>query len=189
VETQLKTLMAEGMATIKVETKSQTRCVPLEHVLPPDQGADGGDGDAGEGDGPVAEDRLAGEDREYLADDPHAGEDHDVDGRVGVDPEEMLEHDRVPPLGGVEHSGAEQPLEDDQRQGDGEHRRGEDLHPGGGVEAPDEEGQPPPAHPFGAQAMNCGDEIDAGQMEEKPRMKTAKTASGTLVVVWVLNGT
>jgi hypothetical protein len=66
-------------------------------------------------------------------------------------------------LGRIEETGAEQAFEQDQDEGDGQHRGGQNLHPGGGVKGPDKQRQPPPAHPLGAQAMDGGDEIDAGQ--------------------------
>ncbi len=134
-----------------------------EHVVPPDQRAGDGDGQAGEGDRLVAEDRLAGEDRDDLGDHPHGRQDHDVDRRVRIDPEQVLVHDRVAPLGRVEQAGAEDPLGDDQHQGDAEDRRGQDLDPGGGVERPGEQRQAPPGHPLGAQAVDGGDEVEAGQ--------------------------
>ena len=134
-----------------------------EHVVPPDQGAGGGDGEAGKGDHLVAEDRFAGEDRDDLRDDPHGRQDHDVDRRVGVDPEEVLVQERVAAAGRVEKAGAEHPFGHDQNKGDAEDRRGQDLYPGGGVERPDEEGQPRPAHALGAQPVDGGDEVEPGE--------------------------
>ena len=43
----------------------------------------------------VAEDLLAAEGRDQLADDAHRRQDHDVDGRVRVEPEQVLEEHRV----------------------------------------------------------------------------------------------
>ena len=59
-------------------------------------------------DGGVPEEGPAGEDRDDLADDPHGGQYHDVDGRVGIHPEEVLVQDRVAALGGVEEPDAEE---------------------------------------------------------------------------------
>ena len=55
---------------------------------------------------PVAEDRLAGVGRDDLGDDPEAGQDHDVDGGVGVEPEDVLVADDVAAGGGLEEVGA-----------------------------------------------------------------------------------
>ena len=63
--------------------------------MPPDQEADQRDGHAAHGDEPVAEDVAAAERRDHLADDAHGRQDHDVHGRMGVEPEEVLEEDRV----------------------------------------------------------------------------------------------
>ena len=66
VASQLKTLMAEGMATANVRAlkimADQRRLAADEHVVAPDQEADQGDGDAAVGDEAVAEDVLAAED-------------------------------------------------------------------------------------------------------------------------------
>ena len=160
-----------------------------EHVVPPDQGTRAGDGEAGKGDHLVAEDRFAGKDRDDLGDHPHPRQDHDVDRRVGVDPEQMLVHERIAAAGGVEQPGAEDPFGDDQHQGDAEDRRGQDLHPGSRVEGPDEQRQSPPAHPLGAQAVDGGDEVEPGEDRREADMKTPKTASETLVPVRALKGT
>ena len=60
-------------------------------MVAPDQESDHGDADAGPGDEFVAEDFLARETGDNLAHHAHAGQDHDVDRRVRVEPEQMLE--------------------------------------------------------------------------------------------------
>jgi hypothetical protein len=55
----------------------------------------------------VAEDALAAEGGDHLGDDAHAGQDHDVDGGVRVEPEQVLEEKRVAALGGIEDADAE----------------------------------------------------------------------------------
>ena len=71
-----------------------------EHVVGPDEEAEDRDGHRGEGDRRVAEDALAAEGRDHLADHAHAGQNHDVDGGVRVEPEQMLEKSGSPPLAG-----------------------------------------------------------------------------------------
>ena len=83
-----------------------------------------------------------------------------------------------PPLAGIEQAGAEQPLGHDQHQGDGQDRRGQDLHPGGGVERPDEERQTPPGHPGGPQAVDGGDEVDPGQDRREADDEDAEDRQG-----------
>src|SRR5207249_6286941 len=62
-----------------------------EHVVRPNEEADDGDGDAGSRDEGIAEDGLARKSRDDLADHAHGRKNHDVDGRVRVEPEEVLE--------------------------------------------------------------------------------------------------
>ena len=66
-----------------------------EHVVGPHGEAEGADADRREHERLVAEQRLAREDRQDLADDAHRGQDHDVDGRVRVEPEDVLPEHRV----------------------------------------------------------------------------------------------
>ena len=95
-----------------------------------------------------------------------------------------------PPRAGSKSPAPKIRSQNEQRQGDADHRGGQDLNPGGGVEGPDEERHPPPGHPLGAQAVDGGDEIepgeDRGEAEDEDRRSAATM---TLVVVWVLKGT
>ena len=99
VAVQLKTLIADGIATRKLRNEKiiagVDRLAADEHVVAPDQEAEDGDREAREGDELVAEDRLAREAAIDLADHAHRRQDHDVDGRVGVEPEQVLEQHRV----------------------------------------------------------------------------------------------
>ncbi len=63
--------------------------------MAPDQEADDGNRQTGEGNPLVAEEGLAGEDGQQFADNAQAGQHEDIDRRVGVEPEEMLEENRV----------------------------------------------------------------------------------------------
>ena len=81
-----------------------------EQVVAPDQEAEHRDGHAGEGDEAVAEDRLAREDGDDLADHAHARQNHDVDGRVRVEPEEVLEEHRIAAQRRVEDADVEDAL-------------------------------------------------------------------------------
>src|SRR5882757_8314970 len=62
-----------------------------EHVVGPDKEADYGDGDTGAGDKRIAKDGLAREGGNDFADDAHGRQNHDVDGRMGVKPKQVLE--------------------------------------------------------------------------------------------------
>ena len=127
----------------------------------PDQGADGGYGQAGRDNGPVAENRLSTEHGEYLGDDPHAGQNHDIDRRVRVHPEQVLEHQRVAALRRVEQADAEQALDHDQKHGDADDRGRQNLHPRGRVYRPGKERYLHPAHPLLPERVDRGYEVDA----------------------------
>ena len=116
-----------------------------EHVVAPDQEADDRDGDRGTGDELVAEHRLARRGGDQLADDAERRQHHDVDGRVAVEPEQMLVEQRIAAERGVEDAQAEQPLRGDQHQRDRQDRRRQHQDDRGRVMRPDEERQPSPA--------------------------------------------
>ena len=60
--------------------------------MAPDDEPEAGDPGDREHHGLVAEDRLAREGRDDVGRKAHRGQDHDVDGRVRVEPEEVLPH-------------------------------------------------------------------------------------------------
>ena len=82
-----------------------------EQVVRPDQEAEDGDGQARERDERVAEDVLAREAGDDLADRAHRRQDHDVDRRVRVEPEQVLEQHRVAAERRVEDAEAEAALD------------------------------------------------------------------------------
>jgi hypothetical protein len=117
-----------------------------EHVVRPDGQAQEAYGQAGKGDHPVAEDRLAGEDREDLGDGAHRRQDHDVDRRVRVEPEQVLPQDRVAARRHAEEQSAHQAVERDQDQPGGQHRRGGQGQNRRGQHRPGEQRQSPEGH-------------------------------------------
>lgn len=84
-----------------------------------------------------------------------------------VDPEQVLVQERIPALGGVEETDAEQAFDEDQGHGDAQHRRGQKLNPGRCIERPGEERELAPAHLRSTQAMDGGDEIEPRQNGRK----------------------
>ena len=78
-----------------------------KHVVAPDEEADAGDSNRRPGDEFVTEDFLAGVTGDQLADHAHAGQDHDVDGRMRVEPEQVLEQQRVAAARRIENAYAE----------------------------------------------------------------------------------
>ena len=107
-----------------------------EHVVRPDREPEDHDRHQREGHHPVAEDRLAGVGRDDLADDPEARQHHDVDGRVRVEPEDVLVHQHVAARRRVEEVGADRAVEQheelragDERRGDHDQQRGREVRP------------------------------------------------------------
>ena len=136
--------------------------------MAPNQKADDRDADAGSGDEAVAEDALAREAGHHFADDAHARQNHDVDGRMRVEPEHVLEQDGIAADGGIEDADMEAALQSHQRQRDGDHRRAQHLDQRGGVVGPDEERQAAPGHPGRAHLVDGDDEVQARQNGRKP---------------------
>ena len=66
----------------------------------------------------------------------HARQDHDVHGRVRVEPEEVLEEHRVAAERRIEDADVEHALHDQQQQRDAEHRRRQHLDERGRVDRP-----------------------------------------------------
>ena len=60
--------------------------------------------DARKRDEGIAEDAFAREAGDDLADHAHARQNHDVDGRVRVEPEQVLEQDRIAAVGRIENA-------------------------------------------------------------------------------------
>ena len=84
-----------------------------------------GDRQARHGDEAVAEDALAREEVMISLTTPMRGQDHDVDGRVRVEPEQVLEQDAGRRLARVEDAELEDPLDADQQERDRHHGRAE----------------------------------------------------------------
>ncbi len=53
---------------------------------------------------------------DHLAHDAHAWQDHDVDRRVRIEPEQVLEQQRVAAQRRIEHADVQKALEDDEDQ-------------------------------------------------------------------------
>ncbi len=132
-----------------------------EHVVAPHEEAQDGDADGREGDELVAEDRLARERGHELADDAHGGQDHDVDGGVRVEPEQVLEEDRIAAELRIEDPDVKRALGRDEKDGDRDDRRPEDLDDARRVMAPHEERQPEPREARRAHAVDRDDEVQA----------------------------
>src|SRR5438132_2620714 len=107
-------------------------------MVAPDQKANKRDGQRRSGDEGIAEDVFTREAGDDFADHPHGRQNHDVDGRMGIKPEEMLEENRIAAEGGIEDPQVENAFGGDQRQDDGDDRSSQKKDDAGGVEGPDE---------------------------------------------------
>ena len=134
-----------------------------EHVVRPHDEAEDRDRQRRERHEAVAEDRLAREGRDQLAHHAERRQDHDVDGRVRVEPEQVLEQHRVAAARRVEDAEAEGALDEQHHDGDGDHRRAEHLDQAGGVVRPHEQRQAEPGHARRAHPVDGDDEVEAGQ--------------------------
>ena len=130
-----------------------------KHVVTPYEEADRGDGQAGESDKVIAKDVLSGETGDQLADHAHAWQDHDVNGRMGVKPEEVLEQDRISTQSRIEDPDVETPFQNQQNQRDGHNRRPQDHDEAGGVVRPDEERQTKPGQAWSTHLVDRHDEV------------------------------
>ena len=113
-----------------------------------------GDGDRGQGDELIAEDALAREAGDDLADHAHAGQNHDVHGRVRVEPEQVLEQQRIAAQLRIEYADVESALQRHQQQRDGDDRSAQHHDESGSVVRPAEQRQ---AAPGQARARACGE--------------------------------
>ena len=94
--------------------------------------------------------------------DAHRRQHHDVDRRVRVEPEHVLEQHRVAAPARVEEAEVPDLLDADQHDGEADDRRRQHLDDAGGVDGPDEERQAHPAHAGRAQRVDRDDEVEAG---------------------------
>ena len=108
VPSQLNILMPVGTAMIMVVIMNGDAQFGLqagEHVVGPDGEADEGDAHAGQAHHAITEDWLAAVHRKHLRQNTHARQHHDVDGRVAVEPEDILPEQHIAAAGRVKKGG------------------------------------------------------------------------------------
>ena len=134
-----------------------------EHVVRPDAEAEEGNDRSGEYNGGIAEERFPREGRQDVRHDAHGRKDEDVDLRVAEYPEEVLPEQRVSARAcGIEEVRTEESVEQEQREGDGEGREGEDDEEGDDERHPGEERQAHEGHARRPQVEDSDDEVEAG---------------------------
>ena len=140
--------------------------------MTPDQEAEHRDRHAGTSDEAVTEDLFARETGDHFADHAHARQNHDVNRRMRIEPEQVLEQNRVAAEFRIENADAPDAFQRHQRQRDREHRRGQHHDEARRIQRPDEQRQPKPGQARRAHLVDGDDEIQPGEDGEKPAMKT-----------------
>ena len=162
---QLKILIGGGNGDGEAEEREDQPAVGrdagIKHVVAPDQEPDQHDGQAGERDGLVTKGPLAGQAGDDFAGHAEGRQNLDVNHRVGVEPEQVLEEDRIAAQGRIEDANAQNALDAQQHQRDRQHRRGQHEDHAGGIERPAEQRQAEPGHARAAHLVNRHDEIQA----------------------------
>ena len=140
-----------------------------EHVVRPDEQRVERDARRRDRDRLVAEDRLAREDGQDLRDDPHRGQDHDVDLGVPEEPEDVLVEERAPAVRRVEEVRARLAVEQHQRQPRRQRRQHDHEHPRVGDDRPAEERDAHPRHAGRAHVVDRHDEVDRAGERRRSR--------------------
>src|SRR5262249_48335738 len=125
--------------------KYQARVLRLtrhKHVMAPHQEANDRDGKTGECDEGITEDLFMVVRRDEFAHHTHSRQNHDVNSRMRIEPEHMLEKNRIATQGRIENSDPPNTLDSNKDQCDCQHRRAQHLNDGGGVMRPDKQRQP-----------------------------------------------
>ena len=86
----------------------------------------------------VAVDPLMAVDADQITDDAESRQNHDVNSRVGIDPEKVLVKKGIPPLGRIEKSDAQYTFAGYHEQGNTHHRSGKKLYPACPIKGPGE---------------------------------------------------
>ena len=153
-----------------------------EDVMAPDEEPDHRDRERRKRDERVAEDVLAREGLDDLADHAHRRQDHDVDRRVRVEPEQVLEQDRVAAERRIEDAHVEEAFGRDEEHGDRDHRRAQDHDQAGRVQRPHEERQPEPGQPRRPHPVHGDDEVQSGQDRREPGDEDAERGGDDVAV-------
>ena len=139
---------------------------------------EGADGGGREHERLVAEERLAGEDRDDLADDAERRQDQDVDLRVAEEPEHVLPQDGVAALGRVEEPAAVVPVDEQHHQAGGDHRDGEHQQDAGHERGPAEHRHAQQGHARRAHPEDRDQEVDGAQQRAGARPGSGPGSAG-----------
>src|SRR5205085_4192722 len=104
--------------------------------MTPDHEAEDGNGHAGTTHPRVPKNAFTGEASDQLADHAHSWQDHDVNGGMRIEPEEMLKKNRVASELRVKNSNAPQTFDRHERERDCQHGCGEDQNQARRIKGP-----------------------------------------------------
>src|SRR4029077_18008648 len=133
-----------------------------EHVEAPNDEDDHRDRNARDREEGVTEYPLTGEGGDEFADNAHAGQNHDVNSGMRIEPEHVLEKQWIAAERRIENPGVEDALNAQQENRDGDHGRAEDEDEAGRIERPNEERQAEPRHARGTHLVDRDDEVQTG---------------------------
>src|SRR5258706_3893722 len=151
-------------------------------MVSPDQEAEHGNGNRRERDEAVAEDAFSRETGDDFRHDAHRGQNHDVDRGMGIEPEKVLEEDRIASEFGIEDAKVQSAFGRDHHEGNGEDRRAKKLNDAGSVVRPDEQWKARPHEAGRAHAMDSDDEVQAGEDGGESRDEDGESRFNNLAV-------
>src|SRR5262249_7463681 len=134
-----------------------------EHVMRPNDEAYDCNADAGRSDETVAKNRFADECGNDFRNYTHRWKNHDVHGRMRIEPEQVLEQNRVAAVSRIKEAEMEHALETCEQQRDGDDRSAENHNQAGGVMRPNEKRQTKPGHARCAHGVHSDQKIETGQ--------------------------
>src|ERR1044072_4454874 len=105
--------------------------------MTPDKKTENRNGQTREGNELIAEDILASKVCNQFANDAHAGQDHDIDSRVRIKPEQVLKQNRVASNSRVKNSNVSETFKCQQQNCDSNHRGAQNHDETGGIHGPD----------------------------------------------------
>ena len=109
----------------------------------------------------VTKDALLTIRSDYFVDNAHRGENHDVNRRVRIEPEQVLEQNRISTNLRREDSKAKRTFNDDKRECDSHDRCAKHDNHAGRIHRPCKQRHLEPSHPWRTHLMNRHDEVQA----------------------------
>src|ERR1041385_2806573 len=135
--------------------------------MAPDQKTEKGNAQGGEGDEVIAKNSFARKARHQLTDNTHSRKNHDVDGGMRVEPEEVLVQQWIAAQRRIEDADVKESFDGDEHQGDGEHGRRQHENYAGGIDGPNEQRQTEPSQTRRAHFVYGDDEVESRKDRRK----------------------